>query len=70
MNTDKEDRSGERLAMLVLWGGTVAITTVGGMLFFGSTDVITEDPTWQWLYLASPIIPLTLWINARRQTRL
>ena len=69
MSDAAENRLRERLIMLIVWTGTVAIVTLLGIGFAGGVTGALEAPWYSWLMLVSPVIPLGLWLKARADCR-
>lgn len=56
----------ERLAMLVVWTLCVAVVTVLGIGFAGGVGAAFTADNWLgWALIASPIVPLALWLRGR-----
>jgi len=65
-----QPRSGARLALLIVWTATVVTVTILGIGFAGGVgEMFTADNWPAWLWVASPIVPLALWLRQRARTR-
>jgi hypothetical protein len=67
-----QNRERERRFMLILWASTVALVMALGAGMAGGWDLgypASIEEWLGWLIPASPIVPLVLWLKARKQVR-
>ena len=70
VNDDAANRLRERRIMLIIWTATVAVITWIGAGFGGGLSAeLFEDNPLGWALVLSPLLPLALWIKARRDYR-
>ena len=65
----RADRLRERRIMLIAWTAAVAAITALGVGFAGGVERAFGGNLLAVLFAASPIVPLALWLHARRQAR-
>lgn len=63
------DRLRERRIMLIAWTAAVAAISAIGVGFAGGVERAFAGNLPGLLFAASPIVPLALWLHARRQAR-
>jgi hypothetical protein len=66
VNEDAANRLRERRIMLIVWTGCIAVIFWIGSGFAGGLAVGLEDNPLGWAFVLSPLIPLALWLKARR----
>ena len=72
MSDDAESRLRERRVMLLIWASVVLVIMLLGSGLAGGFRVSAPNSLaeWlSWLIPLSPIMPLVLWLRARKQVR-
>jgi hypothetical protein len=69
MNEKVADRLRARRIMLTLWVLVVVVIDWLGIGFAGGVVAAYKDNPAGWAFTLSPVLPLVLWIKARRDYR-
>ena len=64
MSNASTNRLRERRILLIIWSITALVVTIMGIGFAGGVRQAFTNSLWPWLVIASPLIPLILWLRA------
>jgi hypothetical protein len=69
---DLQNRESERRGLLIVWALMVAAVNLASLHRFGEFSLQSPQSVEAWLgwfFMVSPLIPLVLWLRARKQLR-
>lgn len=69
MNCNSANQLRELRWLLFWWLATVVAITTLGIGFAGSLGKAFDDNVIAWIFIASPAVPLALWLRARSRFR-